>query len=62
MDGPFDYFKETKWVFALNKRLYERYLAELRWFLQRQDFSYILDLAERHGDPDLVALKDQDVV
>jgi len=31
--GPFEYFKETKWIFTLSKRLYERYLAELRWFL-----------------------------
>ena len=32
--GPFDYFKGTKWVFALNKRLYDRYITELRWYLQ----------------------------
>ena len=32
--GLFDYFKGTKWVFALNKRLYDRYITELRWYLQ----------------------------
>ena len=62
VSGPLEYFKETKWVFALNKRLYERYLSELRWFLQNKDLAYVFDLAEAHGDADLLTLRDQDVV
>ena len=60
--GLVDYFREIKWIFALNKRLYERYLAELRWYLQSKDLAYVLNIAELHGDPDLIALRDSDVV
>jgi len=60
---PIAYFKETKWIFALSKRLYERYLAELRWFLQTQkEVGFVFELCERHADPDLLALTDEDVV
>ena len=62
--GIFDYFRETKWIFAISKRLYERYLTELRWFLQTsKGVGFVLDLGERHGeDGKMLALRDQDVV
>ena len=62
ISGAIDYFKETMWIFTLNKRLYERYLNELRWFLQTKEVSFVFDLAQAHGDPELVTLKDQDIV
>ena len=67
MSGVFDYFRETKWVFALSRVLYDRYLVELKAFIQSEpdiskQVNMIVEMAEGHKDPDLIALKDQDVV
>ena len=44
----------------IDKNLYERYLAELRWLVQNQhvELTSLLDL---HGDEDLIALRDEDL-
>jgi hypothetical protein len=53
----FDYFKRTKWIYVLNSKLYRDYLhLYLRPLLQKD-----ITLVNKHGDPDLLALCDQDL-
>jgi len=53
-----DYFKQTKWVMILNKGIYNEYLyTKLKPLLEAN-----LSLVNKHGDPNLLTLKDEDIL
>jgi hypothetical protein len=53
-----EYFEQAKWIFILNEKLYQEYLrTELRPAIQNN-----ILLVAQHGNPDLLALRDQDIL
>ena len=67
VEGAFEYFRETEWIFSLSKVLYDRYLLELKSFIQSEtdnakQIKMVVDMSEGHSEEDRIALKDQDVV
>lgn len=53
-----EYFKQAKWIMVLNESLYREYLKnQLRPALESD-----LTLVNKHGEPNLLALKDEDIL
>jgi hypothetical protein len=53
-----EYFQQAKWIFVINTQLYREYLhQDLRPALERN-----LLLANEHGQEELLALRDEDVL
>jgi len=50
-------FTETKWIYILDASLYQSYLHHLK-----EEVKKSLLLCNEHGDPDLIALHDGDLV
>ena len=50
-------FTNAKWVYILDASLYQSYLNELK-----EEVSKSLLLANEHGEPNLIALHDSDLV
>lgn len=59
--GVASYFKEVKWIFVLDRTLYDRYLTELAACVSG-NLQGLVDLMTAHGNPTLTALQDEDLV
>jgi len=52
------FFNQTKWIMILDYSLYQEYLnVKLRQALEND-----LKLSETHGEPDLICLRDEDLL
>lgn len=54
-DGVSKYFKEVKWIFVLDRTLYERYLVELSSIING-DMNALTSVCIAHANPALVTL------
>ena len=64
-EGISSYFEQTKWLMALDKTegikfLYDRYLLELKEFVQGKELELDIFL-KAHANPKLLALTDADL-
>ena len=59
--GVTGYFKEVKWIFVLDRTLYERYLTELAGSISG-NLQSLIEVLNAHGNPSLVVLQDEDLV